>query len=143
MSSICRIDLLITNEDSTIYHSKKSAPEKLHVKCRKTLLLSHFKDLPEAQNSAKIRNGYEYESERDSIILQKSVNIFWFDSALSDKDQIAPRGYKSVRPAIPGTRDYEPIILKGGSHFLLEDIPQEYACEVLKFYESFSAWYLK
>jgi haloalkane dehalogenase len=62
-----------------------------------------------------------------------------FLNLFSDKDQIAPKGYKSVRPVIPGTRDYEPIILKGGSHFLLEDIPQEYACEVLKFYESFSA----
>jgi len=62
-----------------------------------------------------------------------------FLNLFSDKDQIAPKGYMSVRPAIPGTRDYEPIILKGGSHFLLEDIPQEYACEVLKFYESFSA----
>ena len=57
----------------------------------------------------------------------------------SDKDQIAPKGYRSVRPIIPGTRDYEPIILKGGSHFLLEDIPQDYAREVIKFYKSLSA----
>ena len=59
-----------------------------------------------------------------------------FLNLFSDKDQIAPKGYKSVRPAIPGTRDYEPIILKGGSHFLLEDIPEDYAREVIKFYES-------
>ncbi len=58
-----------------------------------------------------------------------------FLNLFSDKDKIAPRGYKSVRPAIPGTRDYEPIILKSGSHFLLEDIPDDYANEVLKFYE--------
>lgn len=59
-----------------------------------------------------------------------------FLNLFSDKDQVAPRGYYSVRPAIPGTRDYEPIILKGGSHFLLEDIPEDYAREVLKFYQS-------
>lgn len=57
-----------------------------------------------------------------------------FLNLFSDKDQIAPKGYKSVRPTIPGTRDHEPIILKGGSHFLLEDIPHEYAREVIKFY---------
>ena len=58
-----------------------------------------------------------------------------FLNLFSDKDKIAPKGYKSVRPAIPGTRDYEPVILKGGSHFLLEDIPEAYAEEVIKFYE--------
>lgn len=57
----------------------------------------------------------------------------------SDKDQVAPRGYKSVRPIIPGTRDYEPIILKGGSHFLLEDIPKDYGREVVKFYKGLEA----
>ena len=62
-----------------------------------------------------------------------------FLNLFSDKDQVAPKGYKSVRPIIPGTRDYEPIILKGGSHFLVEDIPQDYAREVLKFYESLSS----
>ena len=62
-----------------------------------------------------------------------------FLNLFSDKDQVAPKGYKSVRPAIPGTRDYEPIILKGGSHFLLEDIPDAYAKEVLKFYARLQA----
>jgi len=51
----------------------------------------------------------------------------------SDKDQIAPKGHRSVRPAIPGAEAIEPIILKGGSHFLLEDIPEEYASEAVKF----------
>ena len=69
--------------------------------------------------------------------LQKLTNFEKpFLNLFSDKDQIAPKGYKSVRPTIPGTRDYEPIILKGGSHFLLEDIPEDYAREVIKFYES-------
>lgn len=56
-----------------------------------------------------------------------------FLNLFSDKDIIAPKGYESVRPAIPGTRDYEPVILKGGSHFLLEDIPDAYAREVIAF----------
>ena len=59
-----------------------------------------------------------------------------FFNLFSDKDIIAPKGYESVRPAIPGTRDLEPVILKGGSHFLLEDIPDEYSREVIKFYKS-------
>ena len=54
-----------------------------------------------------------------------------FICLFSDKDQVAPKGYHSVRPIIPGTQDYEPIILKGGSHFLLEDVPEDYAREVL------------
>ena len=62
-----------------------------------------------------------------------------FLNLFSDKDQIAPKGYKSVRPIVPGTRDYEPIILKGGSHFLLEDIPEDYAKSVLKFYEGLAS----
>ncbi len=56
-----------------------------------------------------------------------------FLNLFSDKDIIAPKGYHSVRPAITGTRDYEPVILKGGSHFLLEDLPEEYAREVIAF----------
>jgi haloalkane dehalogenase len=56
-----------------------------------------------------------------------------FLNLFSDKDQVAPKGFKTVRPAIAGKRDYEPIILKGGSHFLLEDVPEEYAREVNQF----------
>ena len=51
----------------------------------------------------------------------------------SDKDQVAPKGYYSVRPDIPGTRAYEPIILAGGSHFLVEDVGAAYTAEVLNF----------
>ena len=51
----------------------------------------------------------------------------------SDKDVVAPKGHKSVHPFIPGAVAYDPIILEGGSHFLLEDIPDAYAAEVLKF----------
>lgn len=56
-----------------------------------------------------------------------------FLTLYSDQDQVAPKGFNSVRPIIPGTRNYEPIILKGGSHFLLEDVPEDYAREVITF----------
>ena len=59
-----------------------------------------------------------------------------FLTLYSDKDQVAPKGYHSVRPVIPGTRDYEPVILEGGSHFLLEDIPEAYSREVIAFLEA-------
>ena len=59
-----------------------------------------------------------------------------FLTLFSDKDQVAPKGYHSVRPAIPGTRDYEPVILEGGSHFLLEDIPEAYGREVIAFLQA-------
>ncbi len=56
-----------------------------------------------------------------------------FLTLYSDKDQVAPKGYHSVRPVIPGTVNYETIILEGGSHFLLEDIPDAYAKAALAF----------
>lgn len=59
-----------------------------------------------------------------------------FLNLFSDNDQVAPTGYNSVRPAIPGTRDYQPKILEGGSHFLLEDVPEEYSREVISHLES-------
>lgn len=62
-----------------------------------------------------------------------------FLTLYSDKDVVAPNGYKSVRPTVPGTRVFETIILPGGSHFLLEDIPTEYAREALKFLKDIGA----
>ncbi|WP_108811825.1 haloalkane dehalogenase [Sphingorhabdus sp. Alg231-15] len=59
-----------------------------------------------------------------------------FLNLFSDKDQVAPQGFNSVRPIIPGTRNHEPVILKDGSHFLLEDVPQEYTAEALNFLKS-------
>ena len=51
----------------------------------------------------------------------------------SDKDIVAPEGHRSVRGLIPSAAAREPVILEGGSHFLLEDIPEAYAREVLTF----------
>jgi len=54
----------------------------------------------------------------------------------SDKDQIAPKGHQSVRDYIVGAKQREPVIIKGGSHFLLEDVPEEYGQQLLKFLNS-------
>ncbi|MBT5157753.1 MAG: alpha/beta fold hydrolase [Rhodobiaceae bacterium] len=51
----------------------------------------------------------------------------------SDKDQVAPNGHRSVRPFIAGAARREPVILKGGSHFLLEDVPEDYGDALLSF----------
>jgi haloalkane dehalogenase len=51
----------------------------------------------------------------------------------SDKDIVAPKGYQSVQPFIPGAAKRAPVILKGGSHFLVEDIPEEYGAALLNF----------
>ena len=59
-----------------------------------------------------------------------------FLNLFSDKDIVAPKGFKSVRPAIPGTRAYEPVILPGGSHFLVEDIGPAYSAELIKFWDA-------
>jgi len=54
----------------------------------------------------------------------------------SDKDQVAPTGHQSVRNYIIGAKQREPVIIKGGSHFLLEDVPEEYGQELLQFLNS-------
>ncbi len=51
----------------------------------------------------------------------------------SDRDIVAPDGHRSVRGVIPGAAAREPVILEGGSHFLLEDVPEAYGQEVLTF----------
>lgn len=51
----------------------------------------------------------------------------------SDKDIVAPDGHKSVRPFIKGAAKRAPVILKGGSHFLVEDIPDAYGAALLEF----------
>lgn len=51
----------------------------------------------------------------------------------SDKDIVAPDGHKSVRPFIKGAAKRVPVILKGGSHFLVEDIPDAYGAALLDF----------
>ena len=51
----------------------------------------------------------------------------------SDRDVVAPKGHQSVRPFIASAGKREPVILKGGSHFLLEDNPLEYGDALLEY----------
>ena len=51
----------------------------------------------------------------------------------SDKDIVAPNGHASVRPFIKGAAKRAPVILKGGSHFLVEDQHDDYAAALLDF----------
>lgn len=51
----------------------------------------------------------------------------------SDKDIVAPKGHQSVRPFIPTAGQRAPVILSGGSHFLVEDLHDDYAAALLTF----------
>lgn len=44
----------------------------------------------------------------------------------SDMDVVAPDGWKPIVARIPGAADQPHVILKGGGHFLQEDIPDAY-----------------
>ena len=53
----------------------------------------------------------------------------WTKPALtifSDKDVVAPDGWKPIVERIPGAADEPHVILEGGGHFLQEDIPEAY-----------------
>lgn len=71
----------------------------------------------------------------DNFLAREKLKNFHqpFLCLFSDKDQVAPEGHKSVRPFIPGAGAREPVILRGGSHFLLEDVPEEYGDALLAF----------
>ena len=51
----------------------------------------------------------------------------------SDKDAVAPDGWKPIVERIPGAVDQPHVILEGGGHFLQEDIPDAYT-------EALMAW---
>jgi haloalkane dehalogenase len=44
----------------------------------------------------------------------------------SDKDIVAPDGWKNLVEWIPGADGQPHVILEGGGHFLQEDIPEAY-----------------
>ena len=53
----------------------------------------------------------------------------WADPVLtifSDKDSVAPHGWKPIVERIPGAQGQPHVILEGGGHFLQEDIPDAY-----------------
>ncbi len=51
----------------------------------------------------------------------------------SDKDAVAPDGWKPIVARVPGATDQPHVILEGGGHFLQEDIGQAYT-------EALMAW---
>ena len=44
----------------------------------------------------------------------------------SDRDRVAPNGWKPIVARIPGAQGQPHVILEGGGHFLQEDIPEAY-----------------
>lgn len=48
----------------------------------------------------------------------------------SDRDSVAPDGWKPIVARIPGASGQPHVILEGGGHFVQEDLPEEYS-EVL------------
>ncbi|MGI9598927.1 MAG: alpha/beta fold hydrolase, partial [Acidimicrobiales bacterium] len=44
----------------------------------------------------------------------------------SDRDAVAPDGWKAIVERIPGANGQPHVILEGGGHFLQEDIPEAY-----------------
>ncbi len=49
----------------------------------------------------------------------------------SDKDSVAPDGWKPIVARIPGAQGQPHVILEGGGHFLQEDIPEAYTNALL------------
>ena len=44
----------------------------------------------------------------------------------SDKDSVAPDGWKPIVGRIPGATGQPHVILEGGGHFVQEDLPEQY-----------------
>jgi haloalkane dehalogenase len=54
----------------------------------------------------------------------------------SDKDVVAPTGYRDIVARIPGAAGQPHVILEGGGHFLQEDIPDDYNAALLDWLET-------
>lgn len=59
-----------------------------------------------------------------------------FVTIFSDKDIIAPNGWKSLVARVPGAKGQPHVILQGGGHFLQEDIPDAYNDALTSWLES-------
>ena len=49
----------------------------------------------------------------------------------SDKDSVAPHGWKQIVERIPGAAGQPHLVLEGGGHFLQEDLPEAYTAALL------------
>ena len=54
----------------------------------------------------------------------------------SDGDVVAPYGYRRFTETVAGAKGHPHAILKGGSHFLQEDVGDEYYEVLVKFLEA-------
>jgi len=59
-----------------------------------------------------------------------------FLTLYSDKDVVAPNGHLQFRDTVPGAKTQPHTILKGGGHFLQEDVADEYAEVLVGFLET-------
>jgi haloalkane dehalogenase len=67
-----------------------------------------------------------YAGNRDAWkVIEKYERPFL--TLYGDKDIVAPSGYRQFCDAVPGAKGQPHTILEGGSHFLQEDVPEEYA----------------
>lgn len=55
----------------------------------------------------------------------------------SDRDIVAPKGWKEIVARIPGASGQPHRILEGGGHFLQEDIPADYNAALVAWLDSF------
>jgi haloalkane dehalogenase len=67
-------------------------------------------------------------------VVQKFQNPFL--TLYSDQDVVAPHGHRQFRDAVPGAKEQPHTILKGGGHFLQEDVGDEYADVLVRFLET-------
>ncbi|MDH3623585.1 MAG: haloalkane dehalogenase [Myxococcales bacterium] len=54
-----------------------------------------------------------------------------FLTLFSDKDMVAPNGWKPLVARVPGAKGQPHQILEGGGHFLQEDIPEAYSAALV------------
>jgi len=54
----------------------------------------------------------------------------------SDKDSVAPAGWKALVERVPGAKGQPHVILEGGGHFLQEDIPDAYSRSLVGWLET-------
>ena len=55
----------------------------------------------------------------------------------SDRDIVAPKGWKEIVARMPGAAGQPHQILEGGGHFLQEDIPAAYNAALVAWLDSF------
>lgn len=71
---------------------------------------------------------YPANSEAWAVLEQFTKPVL---TIFSDKDSVAPEGWRPIVARIPGANDQPHVILEGGGHFLQEDLPEQYSATLL------------